>query len=127
VWAAWREVEEKKKERLLATLVGQLRLVRFHPMLTTTANVISKRTVTDVTTPTITAGPRGVYHTQLLPQEGSLSEGDGVSLPLQVASTSEGMKINTSSEETALDSKAEGVERGEIRVDGGLRGDVDDN
>ena len=88
-------------------------------MLTTTANVISKRTVTDVTTLTITAGPRGGYHTQVLPQEGSLSEGDGVSLPLQVASTSEGMKLNTSSEETALDTKAEGVERGEIRVDGG--------
>ena len=88
-------------------------------MLTPTANVISKRTVTDVTTPTITAGPRGGYHTQVLPQEGSLSEGDGVSLPLQVASTSEDMKSNTSSEETALDTKAEGVERGEIRVDGG--------
>ena len=85
----------------------------------TPANVISKRTVTDVTTLTITAGPLGGYHTQVLPQEGSLSEGDGVSLPLQVASTSEGMKINTSSEETALDSKAEGVERGEKRIDGG--------
>jgi hypothetical protein len=36
------------------------------------------------------------------------------------------MKLNTSSEETALDTKAEGVERGEIRVDGGLRGEVDD-
>ena len=104
-------------------LVGQLRLVKFHPMLTPTANVISKRTVMDVTTPTITAGPRGgsVY-----PQEGSLSEGDGVSLPLQVASTSEGIQLNTSSEMTALNIKAEGVERGEIRVDGGLRGEVDD-
>jgi len=108
------EIEEKEKERLLAVLVGQLRLVKFHPMLTP-ANVISKRTVT-VTTLTITAGPRGGY---VYPQEGSLSEGDGVSLPLQVASTSEDMKLNTSSEETALDTKAEGVERGEIRVDGG--------
>ena len=96
-------------------------------MLTPTANVISKRTVTDVTTPTITAGPRGVYHTQLLPQEGSLSEGDGVSLPLQVASTSEGVKLNTSSEETALDTKAEGVERGEIGADGGLKGGLVDD
>jgi hypothetical protein len=96
-------------------LVGQLRLVRFHPMLTTTANV----SVTDVTTPTITAGPRGVYHTQVLPRQGRLSEGDGVSLPLQVASTSKGMKLNMSSEETALNTKAEGVEIGEIRVDGG--------
>ena len=87
-------------------------------MLTPTANVILKRTVTDVTTLTITTGPRGGYHTQALPQEGSLSEGDGVSLPLQVAITSEGMKLNTSSEETALDINAEGVERGEIRVDG---------
>ena len=101
-------------------------LVTFHPMLTPTDDVISKRTITNVTTLTITAGPRGGYHTQVLPQEGSLSEGDGVSLPLQVASTSEGMKLNTSSEETALDTKAEGVERGEIRVDGGLRGKVDD-
>ena len=96
-------------------------LVTFHPMLTP-ANVISKRTVT-VTTLTITAGPRGGY---VYPQEGSLSEGDGVSLPLQVASTSEDMKSNTSSEETALGTKAEGVERGEIRVDGGSRGEVDD-
>ena len=103
------------KERLLSALIGQLRFVKFHPMLTTTANVISKRTVT-VTTLTITAGPRGGY---VYPQEGSPSEGDGVSLPLQVASTSEGMKLNTSSEETALDTKAEGLERGEIRVDGG--------
>ena len=68
---------------------------------------------------TITAGPRGGYNTQVLPQEGSLTEGDGVSLPLQVASTSEGMKLNTSSKETALDIKAEGLKRGEIRVDGG--------
>ena len=83
------------------------------------------RTVTDVTTLTITAGPRGGYHTQVLPQEGSLSEGDGVSLPLQVASTSEGVKFNTSSEETSLDIKAEGVKRGEIRVDGGVRGKGD--
>ena len=98
-------------------LVGQLTLVKFHPMLTP-ANVISKRTVTDVTTLTITAGPRGVYHTQVLPRQGRLSEGDGVSLPLQVASTSKGMKLNTSSEMSALDIKAEGVERGEIRVDG---------
>ena len=45
---------------------------------------------------------------------------------MQVASTSEGMKLNTSSEETALVTKAEGVERGEIRVDGGVRGEVDD-
>ena len=45
---------------------------------------------------------------------------------MQVASTSEDMKSNTSSEETALDTKAEGLERGEIRVDGGLRGEVDD-
>ena len=45
---------------------------------------------------------------------------DGVSLPLQVAITSEGMQLNMSSEETALDTKAEGVERGEIRV--GLEG-----
>ena len=110
------EIEEKEKERLLAVLVGQLKLVRFHPMLTPTDRVISKRTVTDVTTLTITAGPRGGY---VYPQEGSLTEGDGVSLPLQVASTSEGMKLNTSSEETALVTKAEGVERGEIRVDGG--------
>jgi hypothetical protein len=29
------------------------------------------------------------------------------------------MKLNTSSEETVLVTKAEGVERGEIRVDGG--------
>ena len=87
-------------------------------MLTPKANVISKRTVADVTTLTITAGPRSGYRTHVYPQEGSLSEGDGVSLPLQVASTSEGMKLNTSSEETALDTKAEGVERGEIRVDG---------
>jgi alkyl hydroperoxide reductase subunit AhpF len=36
------------------------------------------------------------------------------------------MKLNTSSEMTALDTKAEGNERGEIRVDGGLRGEVDD-
>ena len=36
------------------------------------------------------------------------------------------MKLNTSSEETALDTKAEGVERGEIRVDWGERGEVDD-
>ena len=106
-------------ERLLAAFVGQLSLVKFHPIQTQTAYVISKRTVTDVTTLTITAGPRGGYHTQVLPQEGSLSEGDGVSLPVQVASTSEGMKLNTSSEESALDIKAEGVERGEIRVDGG--------
>jgi hypothetical protein len=28
------------------------------------------------------------------------------------------MQLNMSSEETALDTKAEGVERGEIRVDG---------
>jgi hypothetical protein len=110
-----REIEEKEKKRLLAALVGQLRLVNFHPMLTP-ANVISKRTVTDVTTLTITAEFRGGY---VYPQEGSLSEGDGVSLPLQVASSSEGTKLNTSSEETALDIKAEGVERGEIRVDGG--------
>jgi hypothetical protein len=114
--AAWREIKEKEKERLLATFVGQLKLVKFHPMLTQTANVISKRTVTDVTTLNITAGPRGGY---VYPQERSLIEGDGVSLPSQVASTSEGMKLNTSSEETALDIKAEGVERGEIRVDGG--------
>jgi hypothetical protein len=41
----------------------------------------------------------------------------------QVASTSEGgMKLNMSSEKSALDTKAEGAERGEIRVDGGLRG-----
>ena len=113
--AAWKEIEEKKKDTLLVALVGQLRLVRFHPMLTPTANVISKRTVTDVTTPTITAGPRGVYHTQVLPRQGRLSKGDGVSLPLQVASTSEDMKLNTPSEETALDTKAEGVERGEIK------------
>jgi hypothetical protein len=73
----------------------------------------------DVTTLTITAGPRGVYHTQVLPQEGSLSEGDGVSLPSQVDSTSEGVKLNTSSEKSALDTKTEGAERGEIRVDGG--------
>jgi hypothetical protein len=92
-------------------------------MLTPTDRVISKRTVTDVTTLTITAGPQGGY---VYPQEGSPSEGDGVSLPLQVASTSEDMKLNTSSEETALDIKAEGVKRGEIRVDGGLRGEVDD-
>ena len=45
---------------------------------------------------------------------------------MQVASTSEGMKLNTSSEETALDIKAEGVKRGETRVDGGERGEVDD-
>ena len=45
---------------------------------------------------------------------------------MQVASTSEDMKSNTSSEETALDTKAEGVERGEIGVDGALRGEVDD-
>jgi hypothetical protein len=32
------------------------------------------------------------------------------------------MKLNTSSEKSALDTKAEGAERGEIRVDGGLRG-----
>jgi hypothetical protein len=108
------EIEEKEKERLLAVLAGQLRLVKFHPMLTP-ANVISKRTVT-VTTLTITAGPRGGH---AYPQEGSLSEGDGVPLPSQVASTSEGVKLNTSSEETALVTKAEGVERGEIRVDGG--------
>ena len=103
------------KERLLAALVGQLKLVKFHPMLTP-ANVISKRTVTDVTTLTITAGPRGGY---VYPQEGSLSEGDGVSLPSQVDSTSEGVKLNTSSEKSALDTKTEGAERGEIRVDGG--------
>jgi hypothetical protein len=36
------------------------------------------------------------------------------------------MKLNTSSEETALVTKAEGVKRGEIRVDGGSRGRVDD-
>jgi hypothetical protein len=36
------------------------------------------------------------------------------------------MKSNMSSEETALNTKAEGVERGEIGVDGGLRGEVDD-
>ena len=101
---------------MLAALVGQLRLVKFHPMLTPTANVISKRTVTDVTTLTITAGPRGGY---VYPQEGSLIEGDGVPLPSQVAITSEDMKINTSSEKSALDTKAEGAERGEIRVDGG--------
>ena len=88
-------------------------------MLTPTANVISKRTVADVTTLTITAGPRGGYHTQVIPHEGTLSEGDGVSLPLHVASTSEGVKLNTSSEMSALDTKAEGVERGKIRVDGG--------
>ena len=99
-------------------LVGQLKLIKFHPMLTP-ANVISKRTVTDVTTLTITAGPRGGY---VYPQEGSLSEGDGVPLPSQVASTSEGVKLNTSSEKTALDTKAEGVERGELRVDGDSRG-----
>jgi hypothetical protein len=116
-------VEVKEKERLLAVLVGQLKLVKFHPMLTPIVNVISKRTVTDVTTLTITAGPRGGY---VYPQEGSLIEGDEVSLPLQVASTSEGVKLNTSSEETSLDIKAEGVKRGEIRVDGGLRGEVDD-
>ena len=40
-------------------------------------------------------------------------------LPAQVASISEGMKLNTSSEESALDTKAEGAERGEIKVDGG--------
>jgi hypothetical protein len=28
------EIEEEEKERLLAVLVGQLRLVKFHPMLT---------------------------------------------------------------------------------------------
>ena len=104
-------------------LVGQSRFVKFHPMLTPTANVISKRTVTDVTTLTITAGPRGGY---VYPQEGSLIEGDGVPLPSQVASTSEGVKLNTSSEKSALDIKAEGVERGERRVDGGERGEVDD-
>jgi hypothetical protein len=86
-------------------------------MLTPTANVISKRTVTDVTTLTTTAGPRGGY---VYPQEGSLIEGDGFLLPSQVASTSEGIKLNTSSEETALDTKAEGLKRGEIR------GEVDD-
>ena len=91
-------------------------------MLTPTANVISKRTVT-VTTLTITAGPRGGY---VYPQEGSLIEGDGVPLPSQVAITSEDMKINTSSEKSALDTKAEGVERGEITVDGDSRGEVDD-
>ena len=117
------EIEEEEKERLLAVLVGQLRLVKFHPMLTTTANVISKRTVTDVTTLTITAGPRGGY---VYPQEGSLIEGDGVSLPSQVASTSEGVKLNTSSEKSALDTKAEGVERGEIGVDWSLSEGVDD-
>ena len=85
-------------------------------MLTPIANVIWKRTVTDVTTLTITAGPRGGY---VYPQEGSFSEGDGVSLPSQVASSSEGTKLNTSSEETALDIKAEGLKRGEIRVDWG--------
>ena len=111
------------EKRLLAVLVGKLRLVKVHQMLTPTANVISKRTVMDVTTLTITAGLRGGY---VYPQEGSLIEGDGVSLPSQVASTSEGVKLNTSSEETALDTKAKGVERGEIRVDGGLRGEVDD-
>ena len=104
-------------------LVGQLRLVKFHPMLTPTAYVISKNTVADVTTLTITAGPRGV---NVYPQEGSLIEGDGVPLPSQVAITSEDMKLNTSSEETSLDIKAEGVKRGETRVDGGLRGEVDD-
>jgi hypothetical protein len=36
------------------------------------------------------------------------------------------MQLNTSSEMTALNIEAEGVERGEIRVDGGLRGEVDD-
>ena len=36
------------------------------------------------------------------------------------------MKLNTSSEESALDIKAEGIERGEMRVDGDLRGEVDD-
>ena len=77
---------------------------------------LSKRTVTDVSTLTITAGPRGGY---VYPQEGSLIEGDGVSLPSQVASTSEGVKLNTSSEKSALDTKTEGAERGEIRVDGG--------
>jgi hypothetical protein len=85
-------------------------------MLTPTANVISKRTVTDVTTLTTTAGPRGGY---VYPHEGSLIEGDGVLLPSQVASTSEGMQLNTSSEMNALNIKAEGVERGERRVDGG--------
>ena len=44
---------------------------------------------------------------------------------MQVASTSEDMKLNTSSKETALDIKAEGLKRGEIRVDGGLRGEVE--
>ena len=105
------------KERLLSALIGQLRSSNF--IHANSANLIAKRTVTDVPTPTITAGPRGGYHTQVLPQEGSLSECDGVSLPVQVASTSEGMKLNTSSVKTALDTKAEGVERGEIRVDGG--------
>ena len=45
---------------------------------------------------------------------------------MQVASTSEDMKLNTSSEKSALDIKAEGVKRGERRVDGGSRGKVDD-
>ena len=45
---------------------------------------------------------------------------------MQVASTSEGMKLSTSSEKSALDTKAGGVERGEIRVDGGESGEVDD-
>ena len=110
-------------DRLLAAFVGQLSLVKFHPIQTQTAYVISKRTVTDVTTLTITAGPRGGY---VYPQEGSLIESDGVPLPSQVSSTSEGVKLNTSSEKTALDTKAEGVERGELRVDGDSRGDVDD-
>jgi hypothetical protein len=105
------------KERLLSALIGQLRFVNF--IHANSANLIAKRTVTDVTTPTITAGPRGGYHTQVLSQEGSLIEGDGVLLPSQVASTIEGMKLNMSSEETALDTKAERVERGKIRVDGG--------
>ena len=46
---------------------------------------------------------------------------------MQVASTSEGMKLNTSSEKSALDTKAEGVERGEIRVDGGSRLEVEES
>jgi hypothetical protein len=37
------------------------------------------------------------------------------------------MKLNTSSEKSALDTKAEGVERGEIRVDGGSRLEVEES
>ncbi|GMI25573.1 hypothetical protein TrCOL_g9989 [Triparma columacea] len=72
---------------------------------------VSRMVSQDANAEWVERGPRGGYHTQVLPQEGSFSEGDVVSLPLQVASTSEDMKLNTSSEETALDTKAEGVER----------------